>query len=130
MRWVLEQCRRDLPESFDAVSTRDGQSAYRLMRGILARGEQPLIVMSMLARQTRLMIMAKENADLPDEQLTEAIGVKNAWAARKVEQQARHFSMPDLEQAHIAIMEADLAIKTGRMDDVTALDVLVAMLCT
>ena len=113
----------------DAVSTRDGQSAYRLMRGILARGEQPLIVMTMLARQTRLMIMAKENANLPDDQLTEAIGVKNAWAARKVEQQARRFSMPDLEHAHIAIMEADLAIKTGRMDDVTALDTLVAMLC-
>jgi DNA polymerase-3 subunit delta len=113
----------------DAVSTRDGQSAYRLMRGILARGEQPLIVMTMLARQTRLMIMAKENANLPDEQLTEAIGVKNAWAARKVEQQARHFAMPDLERAHMAIMEADLAIKTGRMDDVTALDTLVAMLC-
>jgi DNA polymerase-3 subunit delta len=113
----------------DAVSTRDGQSAYRLMRGILARGEQPLIVMTMLARQTRLMMMAKENANLPDDQLTEAIGVRNAWAARKVEQQAQHFSMSDLERAHLAIMQADLAIKTGRMDDVTALDTLVALLC-
>jgi DNA polymerase-3 subunit delta len=113
----------------DAVSTRDGQAAFRLMRGILARGEQPLIVMTMLARQTRLMIMAKENADLPDDQLSEAIGVKNTWAARKIEQQGRHFTVPQLVQAHTAIMEADLAIKTGRMDDVTALDTLVALFC-
>jgi DNA polymerase-3 subunit delta len=118
----------DMFKFIDAVSVRDGRTAFRLMRGVLARGESPLVVMTMLARQTRLMISAKEHERLPAEQLAQAINV-HPYVARKIEQQARRFSMPELVRAHCNIMEADLAIKTGRMDDVTALDTLVAMFC-
>ncbi|MCL5998021.1 MAG: hypothetical protein M1546_18520 [Chloroflexi bacterium] len=118
----------DMFKFVDAVSVRDGQTAFRLMRGILARGESPLVVMTMLARQTRLMLSAKEYESLPADQLAQAMSV-HPFVARKVEQQARRFSTPELERAHLAIMEADVAIKTGRMDDLTALDTLVVMFC-
>jgi DNA polymerase III subunit delta len=112
----------------DAVSVRDGDAAYKLMYGILARGESPLVVMTMLARQTRLMICAKEHGDLSSDQLATAINA-HPYVAKKVAQQSQRFSMSELENAHSAIMEADLAVKTGRMDDTTALDMLVAMFC-
>jgi DNA polymerase-3 subunit delta len=125
---VADEDVADMFKFIDAVSVRDGRSAYRLMRGILVRGESPLVVMTMLARQTRLMIMAKEHAGLSGESLAQAMGV-TLFVAQKSEQQARRFSMSELERAHLAIMDADLAIKTGRMEDLTALDVLVAMFC-
>lgn len=118
----------DMFKFIDAVSVRDGRAAYRLMSGILARGESPLVIMSMLARQTRLMISAKEFQNLNGDQLAQAMNVK-PFVAQKSSQQARRFSVPELERAHTAIMEADLAIKTGRIDELAALDTLVAVFC-
>lgn len=118
----------DIFKFVDAMGARDAEAAYRAMRGLLARGESPLVVLAHIARQTRLLIQAKENAHLSPEQLARAIGV-HPFVAKKVSQQAGRFSLSELEQAHAALLEADLAIKTGRMDDTTALDVLVAALC-
>ena len=112
----------------DALSTRDAAAAYRIMRGVLARGETPLIVLSMIARQTRLLIQARENERLSPDELAGLLGV-HPFVARKLAQQAGHFSLDELVQAHIAAAEADFAVKTGKLEDVTALDVLVAGLC-
>jgi DNA polymerase-3 subunit delta len=112
----------------DALGSRDSEAAYRAMRGVLSRGEQPLIVLSMIARQTRLLIQAKENDRLAPDALAQALGV-HPYVAGKLLKQAALFSMPDLERAHRAVHEADAAIKSGRMEDMAALDVLVAELC-
>ncbi|MCS7061521.1 MAG: DNA polymerase III subunit delta [Anaerolineae bacterium] len=112
----------------DAIGARDGAAALRILRGVLARGEQPLIVLTMIARQTRLLIQAKENDHLTPSELAQALGL-HPFVAEKVARQARNFSMARLEGAHIAVMETDLAIKTGRMEDGVALDTLVAELC-
>ncbi len=112
----------------DAIGARDGAAALRILRGVLGRGEQPLIALTMIARQTRLLIQAKENDRLAPAEMAQALGL-HPFVAEKVARQARNFSMTQLERAHIAVMETDLAIKTGRMEDIVALDVLVAELC-
>lgn len=119
----------DIFRFIDAMSLRDADTAYHVMRGVLARGESPLVVLAHIARQTRLLIQAKEHPDLNADQLAQTIGV-HPFVARKVSQQAGRFSADELEGAHVALLDADLAIKTGRLDDVTALDLLVAALCS
>jgi len=118
----------DIFKFVDAVSARDADVAYQVMRSILGRGESPLVALAHIARQTRLLMQAKEHPDLGPEQLAQTIGA-HPFVARKVLQQASRFSMDELERAHVALLEADLAVKTGRMDDVTALELLVAQLC-
>ncbi len=118
----------DMFKFIDAVSVGDGKTAYRTMRGVLQRGESPLVIMTMLARQTRLLILAKEHESLSADQLAQTIHV-HPFVAKKLTQQVRRFAMRELERAHGAILQADISIKTGRMDDVTALDALVALLC-
>jgi DNA polymerase-3 subunit delta len=125
---VADEDTAEMFKFIDAVSLRDGRAAYRLMRGILARGESPLVVMTMLARQTRLMISAREYESLSAERLAQTLGV-HSFVAQKAQQQARHFSLPELEHLHHAIFDADVAIKTGRMEDVAALDMLIALFC-
>ncbi len=112
----------------DAIGARDGATALRILRGVLGRGEQPLIALTMIARQTRLLIQAKEHERLAPAELAQTLGL-HPFVAEKLSRQARNFSMAQLERAHIAVMETDLAIKTGSMEDVVALDVLVAGLC-
>ncbi len=118
----------DIFKFIDAISARSADAASRAVRSLLARGEPPLVVLSHLARQTRLLIQTKEHPDLSPDKLAKAIGV-HPFVARKLSQQATRFSMAELERAHIALLQADLAIKTGNLEDVTALDLLVAQWC-
>lgn len=118
----------DIFKFIDALSQKDAGAAMSEMRVILARGEFPLIVLTHIARQTRLLIQAKENAKLLPDAFAQAIGV-HPFVAKKALQHAGRFSLPQLERAHIACMEADVAIKTGQMEDVAALEVLVAEFC-
>lgn len=119
----------DIFKFIDAISQKETGAAMSEMRVILARGEFPLIVLTHVARQTRLLIQAKENAKLTQDAFAQLIGV-HPFVAKKALQQAGRFSMAQLERAHIACMEADVAIKTGQMEDVAALEVLVAEFCS
>ncbi len=118
----------DIFKFIDAMSLRDAGAAYRIMRGVLVRGESPLVVLSHLARQTRLLISAKDYPSLNSDQLAQTIGV-HPYVAKKASQQAERFSLRELEGAHAALLDADIAIKTGGMDEGTALDLVVAALC-
>jgi DNA polymerase III delta subunit len=51
------------------------------------------------------------------------------FVARKALSQARGLEMDALVRAHLAVVEADAAVKSGRMEDVVALDALIATLC-
>jgi DNA polymerase-3 subunit delta len=50
------------------------------------------------------------------------------YVAEKALQQVRNFDTPQLEAAHQRLVETDLRIKTGKMDDVLALDLLIVEL--
>lgn len=118
----------DIFKFVDAMGARDAEAAYRAVRGLLARGESPRVVIGHIARQIRLLIQAKENADMNPEELARVLGM-HPFPVKKALRQAGRFSMNELEQAIGVLLEADHAIKTGRMEDTTALDVLVAALC-
>jgi DNA polymerase III subunit delta len=118
----------DIFKFIDAISVRNAGAAYRVVRGVIVRGESPLVVLSHLARQTRLLIQAKDHPGLGSDALAQAIGV-HPYVAKKALQQAGNFERATLLSALDALLEADIAIKTGTMDEHTALDVLIAALC-
>lgn len=120
---VAEEDVADMFGLMDAISQRRLADAYALMRGVLVRGEAPQIVLTMLSRQTRMLLIAKENERAPN--LADLLGVK-PFAVSKLLDQARRFSLAELERAHRATLAADVAIKTGQMEDLVALDVLLA----
>jgi DNA polymerase-3 subunit delta len=108
---------------------RDADTAVRVMHGVLVRGESPLVVLSHLARQMRLLLQAKDYPGLTSDQLAQTIGV-HPFVARKVSQQAERFTDGQLERALATLLDADIGIKTGKLDDVTALDLVVTALCS
>jgi DNA polymerase-3 subunit delta len=108
----------------------DAAMAGRLMRHALdADGEPPLRLLAMMARQYRLLILAKA---------MQAQGTKSAdiareldvpeWTAPKLLAQAGRHTFAALERAMECILAADEAIKTGKMGDREAMDVLLAEL--
>jgi DNA polymerase-3 subunit delta len=117
-------------ELVDALGAGDAPSAARLMHHILdVDGEQPLIVLSMIGRQYRLLIQAKAmqaKASRPRE-VGQALGVPD-WTASKLLSQAARYTFAGLRRSMEHVLAADEAIKTGKMSDREAMDVLLAQL--
>jgi DNA polymerase-3 subunit delta len=111
----------------DALGRRDGEAASRLLRRRLEGGDHPLALQGMVARQIRILIQVKElsKAGLDGRDIARQLGL-HPFVVRKALRQERNFSMAQLASIHRRLLEADVAIKTGRMDAVLALDMLIA----
>ncbi len=117
-------------EMVDALGLGNGPTAGRLMKHALdIDGEQPLRLIGMIARQYRLLIQAKalqaQGAKPPE--IARTLNVAD-WTVPKLLSQASRHSFARLEQAMECIVAADEAIKTGKLRDREAMDVLLAEL--
>jgi DNA polymerase-3 subunit delta len=114
----------------DAIGRRDGRTALRSLHKLLDENAAPLYLLSMIVRQFRILIQVKE---LSAQGLAASTIAKRAglhpFVAEKAGRQAMNFSMGQLEVIYARLLETDLAIKTGQVEDVLALDTLVAALC-
>ena len=119
-------------EMADALGMGDGATAGKLMRHALEiDGEQPLRLLGMIARQYRLLIQAKalqaQGAKPPE--MARTLNVAD-WTVPKLLNQASRHTFAALERAMARILAADEAIKTGKLSDREAMDVLLAELLT
>jgi DNA polymerase-3 subunit delta len=113
----------------DALGHRDGATAARLLHRLLD-SDEPLRLFGMMVRQFRLLILAREYLDgggAPG-QIGVAIGVHD-YVGKKLAQQVGAFTLDQLESIDHLLLETDLSIKTGKMDSVLALDLLIAGVC-
>jgi DNA polymerase-3 subunit delta len=114
----------------DAVAEGRGRDAFGLLRQMLYQGEAPLGIMALLARQVRVPVLGRDTLDAgggPD-RLAAAAGGLHPYVARRMLGQARAFAEPDLEAALEAVWEAEWAVKSGRLDEESALLDVVARL--
>ncbi|GAF26304.1 DNA polymerase III, delta subunit [Moorella thermoacetica Y72] len=95
----------------DALGNRKPELAIGFLRQLLERGEAPLGIVAMLARQLRLIYRAHLGGDKRN--LAARLGVK-PFVARKVAAQARNFSLPVAGQALEELLKVDTALKTGQ----------------
>jgi DNA polymerase-3 subunit delta len=109
----------------DALGRRDGEQAIKLLHRLLEGGEHPLSLLGMIVRQFRIMIQVKDLVErgVPSKKIGAQLGL-HPFVAEKGLQQSRNFSMEQLETIYRKLLETDLAIKTGQMDQVLALDML------
>lgn len=116
-------------EMVDALGRGDGRSAGQMYHQLLDMGEHPLMLLGMIVRQFRLMIQIKELAPrlLTPEAIAAELG-QNPYPVKKILQQSRYFSMPQLRAVYQRLLETDVAIKTGEFEASLALDLLIAEL--
>jgi DNA polymerase-3 subunit delta len=119
----------DIFDLVDCVGRREADQALRELHQLLDQEEPPLKLLGMLARQVRILIQVRE---LRASRMTEAEIIKrlklHPYVVEKGTAQARNFTMEQLEKAHALLVETDWRIKTGEMEDVLALDMLVVAL--
>ena len=110
----------------DALGRRDGRTAMRLLHQLLDK-QKPLALLGMIVRQFRILVQVKELSErgLGQREITDKLKL-HSFVVEKGLRQARNFSMAQLEKVYDQLVETDVAIKTGRLDPVLALDLLVA----
>ena len=127
VRLLCSQTREeDIFALVDALGKRDSKQALRLLNALTA--EQPAqYVVSMVARQVRLLLIAREvNAEGGGEkEIGTACGV-HPFVARKLQDQCRRFSAGELEGIYRQLDALDEASKTGKASLDVGLEMLVA----
>jgi DNA polymerase-3 subunit delta len=115
----------------DAILDFKAGVAQRLLEQLLQQGASPAYLLVMLARQVRLVVRAKEmrRRKMPEPEIQSRLGLKSEFPFRKTLEQAQRFPLERLKAVYLRILEADLAIKTGRYDGGLALNLLIADLC-
>ncbi len=114
----------------DAILEFKAELAEQLLQQQLQRGEAPVYLMTMLARQVRMIVMAKDLSKrrMSRTEIQSKLGVNSEYVVRKTLEQASRYSLPRLREVYHRLLETDLSIKTGKYDAELALNILVAEL--
>ena len=114
----------------DAVLERRPAVAMKLLYSLLSGGSSVQSVLSMLARQVRLLILTIElqQQGVHPEELGKRIGLTNQYALDKTMRQSQNFGTDHLANILRRLLAADLAIKQGEMDERLAIEILVGEL--
>ncbi len=118
-------------QAVDAVIDGRSDVALRLIGRIMDDGSPAIYVMTMIARQIRLLLMANDllARGEPQDQIGRRVRL-SGWVLNKTLQQARRTSQQNLEYMHERLVETDLLLKTKPIDEQLALEMLVAELTT
>ncbi|MBM3140059.1 MAG: DNA polymerase III subunit delta [Chloroflexi bacterium] len=111
----------------DAVVEGRGAAALRVLTQILEDGGQPpAYLQAMLARQVRHLVRATELLEgrADERAIGTATGVSNAFALGKLVRQARAITREAAEQSLREIERSDQLVKTGKLNEVLAIELL------
>lgn len=116
----------------DSLGARQRQVALRRLHELLADRQNELYLLTMIARQVRLILAAKELADegrMGIDAVQRELKLSRRFIAEKLVNQARMFRMEELEALLRRVAEVDQAIKTGQIEGPLALEMLIVESC-
>lgn len=114
----------------DAIIEYNGRKAMQSLSELVQTGATSSYLLAMLSRQVRLIIRAREltRQKKTRAEIQRALGLVSEYALRIALEQARKYTLKRLKHIHQKLLEADLAIKTGKYSEELALNILVAEL--
>ncbi len=115
----------------DAVIEGRSALAVDLLHRLMQSGAAVSYILVMLARQLRLLMLAKEMKahKLREDEIGRRLGISAPFVLKKTLEQERKFTFQRLRQIHARLLETDLGIKRGQITEEVALDLLIAQLC-
>jgi DNA polymerase-3 subunit delta len=109
----------------DAVALHRVDRALGLLHQLTDEGSAPPVVMVMLTRQVRILLQVKELMEQGSTPTAIASHLRlHPYVVDKAIQQARSVSIQRLEDMYRRLLEADAAMKGGKLDAGAALDLL------
>lgn len=122
----IRQVHNQIFDMVEAIAMRRQKQALKLYYDLLSLKEPPMRILFLIGRQFNLLMQVKELKEkgCEDKKIGEKTGL-HGFIVRKYALQASRFSMEELKNALTACVEADEAVKTGRMSDVMSVELLI-----
>jgi DNA polymerase III subunit delta len=117
----------DIFRTIDAIAQKNKRQALNLLANHLEDGEKALYLLSMIGYQFRNLLVVKELAEkgVPFPMIAKRSGL-HPFVARKSYDTCRLFSFADLKKIYRKIFQVDLDVKTGKLEQEMALELLIA----
>lgn len=116
-------------ELVDALGQRKTTRALELLHEQLRHNANEFYLLTMIERQYRLMLQVSDLAarGMAIDAIQKQLGM-HPFVARKMSEQARNYSVEQLEEILRKLLELDVSLKTSRLEPTAALDLLVVQL--
>ena len=127
---VAEAREANIFATIDAVLERRPERAMMMMYSLLENGSTVSSIIGLMARQVRILLLAKHLSGdgLSRDEIGRRVGVSHSFVLDKTLRQIGRFSPDYLADIHRQLLSADLAIKSGQLNDRLALEILAARL--
>jgi DNA polymerase-3 subunit delta len=124
---VKPKIETDIFKTIDALAQKNKKQALDLLYKHLENGDSPLYLLSMIGYQFRNLLIVKEliEKNKPYNLIIQKSGL-HPFVVKKSYFQARQFTFPELKKIYQNIFQVDLDVKTGKIEQEMALDLLVA----
>lgn len=109
-----------------AVTEKNQKRALDLYYDLLTLKEPPMRILFLLAKQFRQLLLTKQymQSGMSQQEISSSLGVPS-FAVRNIASCARSYTVEELEQAVEDFVEAEEAVKTGRLQDVLSVELLI-----
>lgn len=113
-------------DMINAIADKQTKTALELYYDLLALKEPPMRILFLIARQCNILLQVKEmkNKGYDNKAIASAVGVPPFVACKYVTQAGR-FKSAQLKEAVKQCVEAEEAVKTGRMNDMMSVELLI-----
>ena len=120
------QINNQIFDMMNAIAEKRQKEAMNLYYDLLTLKEPPMRILFLLARQFNLLLQVRElkKKGYPVRTIGETVGLPGFVAGKYVSQAAK-FSTKSLRQAVTDCVEAEEAVKTGKMNDVLSVELLI-----
>ena len=123
----------DIFAMVDALGLRQRKAALRQLHLLLSSGASDLYLLSMIVRQIRLILGAKdltEQEGATPAEVGKRLSISHRFIVDKLLRQAQRFQADELVAILKRTLEIDEGIKTGRHEGALALELLVVEVCS
>lgn len=121
-----KQISNQIFDMINAIAEKKQRKAMDLYYDLLTLKEPPMRILYLITRQFNMLLQVKElkNKGCDASTIGEKVGLAG-FIARKYVAQAARFRMADLRRAVEDCVEAEEAVKTGKMNDVMSVELLI-----
>ncbi len=123
---VKPEIETNIFKTIDALAERDKKKATGLIYEHIVNGDHALYIISMIVYQFRNLLIVRSMIDegVPSEKFSQLSGI-HPFVARKTGFQASKFSGERLKQIYNRLFEIDTKVKTGQLDPVMAIHLII-----
>ncbi len=112
----------------DAIIEQRIGTAQELLQQLFRQGMAPSQILVLISRQVRIIYQVREMraAGKQRGEMMGKLGLTSDFVLRKAWEQAERYSPARIKEVYHQLLEADISIKTGKVEGELALDILIA----